>query len=133
MHLNKQESGFLKIAVFPERRLSSVFVTAGLAIFLAIWTVSPTVAGEKLFEQNTESQQENLRRRIAESEHVLLVCEFKQKWIPPEKNLPKGKLMFSARIIETYKGTLTVGKRISFFYYIAHYTTKFSDSGSLKT
>lgn len=60
MHLNKQESGFLKIAVFPERRLSSVFVTAGLAIFLAIWIVSSAVAKEKYLEQNTENQKETV-------------------------------------------------------------------------
>ncbi len=40
--------------------MSSAFVTAGLAIFLAIWIVSSAVAKEKHLEQNTESQKETV-------------------------------------------------------------------------
>ncbi|MCX6865810.1 MAG: hypothetical protein NTV46_06235, partial [Verrucomicrobia bacterium] len=60
----------------------------------------------------------NLNRRIAESDNIVLVSIYKQKWVPPEGRFAKGEMIYYARVVSSFKGDLIVGRKIEFSYYL---------------
>ena len=80
-----------------------------------------------LFSQANENKQELpdyalpvLQNWLTYSPEVVEVCVFREEWIAPTKDFPKGKLLEYGTITHVHKGNVTVGERVIMTTYIEY-------------
>lgn len=90
-------------------------------ITIIILLTFQTLLADKLFtleEAKKNGMQETLQNYIKHNSIIVDTCVFEQTWIPATKNFPKGQLIQRAVVTYVHSGSLKVGDRIEYTYYI---------------
>jgi len=91
-----------------------------------------------LAEAKTNGMQETLQNYIRNNSIIVDTCVYEQTWIPATKEFSKGQLIQRAVVTNVHIGTLKVGDRIEYRYYIEdspRFFNKFTSTvkGELRT